>query len=368
MGADASLIYEIARAAKRWNFHGPLGTLGVVHHQSNAVEIDAALRAAGMESNAVQDPFLQIGFGCVESLDISRFEGCTHVFDLNSTSLPEHLKERFGAIYNGGTLEHIFDVRSALGNIFGMLRVGGVVIDGAPVNGWVDHGFYQFSPTFFTDFYRANGFEILEARLLEYKARERSVIVRPYVPGSLDGRPQNSFSEALLYFGVARKTAASTCHISPQQRRYAEIHNGPTLPVNSALEYFLPYRIVEGRAEECRLIKIAISSWRKGEGYELITHIPELLALSDNASHRQSPLILLENNEVLGPPQTSHDKIKSVGLGAYSHWGEWLHFSTSDNLEPGQRLYRCAIPLDAYKRMKTVGVWQRVFASFRMRS
>ncbi len=29
-----------------------------------------------------------------------------------------------------------------------------------PLAGYVEHGFYSFSPTFYEDFYKANGFEI----------------------------------------------------------------------------------------------------------------------------------------------------------------------------------------------------------------
>src|SRR3546814_16038676 len=62
-------------------------------------------------------------------------------------------------IYNGGTLAHIFDTRAALKYLHDMLLPGGLVVHVGPLNGWVDHGFYQFSPTFFSDYYRANKYE-----------------------------------------------------------------------------------------------------------------------------------------------------------------------------------------------------------------
>src|SRR5690606_17887488 len=105
--------------------------------------------------------FERLGFDLVDSLDVSDFEGCTHLLDLNEPGVPQRLRGRYDALYNGGTLEHVFDVRNALRNIHDLLRPGGMVIHIVPACGWVDHGFYQISPTLLTDYYAANRFELL---------------------------------------------------------------------------------------------------------------------------------------------------------------------------------------------------------------
>ena len=74
-------------------------------------------------------------------------------FDLNEDELPERLVSRFDAVFNGGTLEHVFHVPNALTSITRMLRPGGVVVHVVPCNGWVNHGFYQISPTLMFDYY-----------------------------------------------------------------------------------------------------------------------------------------------------------------------------------------------------------------------
>lgn len=72
--------------------------------------------------------FSRLGFPGLQALDISDFEGADHIFDLNQDELPEHLTSRFDAVFNGGTLEHVFHVPNALTSITRMLRPGGVVV------------------------------------------------------------------------------------------------------------------------------------------------------------------------------------------------------------------------------------------------
>jgi hypothetical protein len=55
-----------------------------------------------------------------------------------------------------------------------------------------------------------------------------------------------------------------------------------------------------------------------------------------------SMLLLLENGIPLAAAHTSHDEIRRLGRGRYSHWGRYLYFSSSDNTDPREngRVYR----------------------------
>jgi hypothetical protein len=347
MGIDANLAFEVAGSVQRWSLTGAICTLGVVTVNSAPDQVDDAIRSAGIDPVPTgADPFLRMGFRSVESLDISRAEGCTHLIDLNSVPLPEFLRARFDLVYDGGTLEHVFDVKAALRNIFDMLRIGGAVIHCAPINGWVDHGLYQFSPTLFTDYYLANGFELLDGRLIRYGQPRDVVEVRPYLPGCLDAVRDGSLSGSWLYYGVVRKTATSTGDRVPLQHRYAQAggSGAATAPGVSRLRPFLPYRVHAGRPEEEPLLKRRLTEWRHGEGRELLAHLPQWAELSDRLDGRLSPLLLLEDEHVIGPPHSLHDKIRALGEGRYSHWGEWLHFSPSVDDRPDAHVYEYAIP------------------------
>ncbi|MBF0160401.1 MAG: class I SAM-dependent methyltransferase [Magnetococcales bacterium] len=103
--------------------------------------------------------FRALGFSEASSMDISDYEGADFAFDLNNT-VPEEFHERFDVIFDGGTLEHIFDVPSIFRNICLMLKINGRVVHESPSNGWMDHGFYNIQPTLYYDFYKINGFDI----------------------------------------------------------------------------------------------------------------------------------------------------------------------------------------------------------------
>lgn len=49
---------------------------------------------------------------------------------------------------------------------------------------------------------------------------------------------------------------------------------------------------------------------------------------------KQSTLRLFENGVELGPAHSNHNDIRTYGLGQFSHWGNELIFSTSDNSNP----------------------------------
>lgn len=68
---------------------------------------------------------------------------------------------------------------------------------------------------------------------------------------------------------------------------------------------------------------------------------------ADDSQHpAQSHLVLCENKKPLGPAHSSHDTIRKIGRGAYSHWITGIYFSTSDNSNPNTngRKYFLAVP------------------------
>lgn len=87
----------------------------------------------------------------VSSLDASNYEGADVLHDLNKPC-PDDLRESFDTIVDAGTLEHVFQVITALGTLMSMVKVGGkLVLFDMPTNNLSGHGFYQLSPIFFSE-------------------------------------------------------------------------------------------------------------------------------------------------------------------------------------------------------------------------
>jgi SAM-dependent methyltransferase len=135
--------------------------------QKDAKEVNFQLKnspvfSRGLECN--EDYFRALGFENVSSIDISSDENPTYILDLGKEQNND-LNSQFDLIFDGGTIEHIFTPEIALKNIVKMLKVGGSVIHQIPCNNLVEHGFFQFSPSFFEKFYEENGFSVSEILL-----------------------------------------------------------------------------------------------------------------------------------------------------------------------------------------------------------
>jgi hypothetical protein len=101
--------------------------------------------------------YAALGFQ-TDFLDIAQIRGCEIVHDLN-TPIPQHMVGAYDYVIDSGTLEHCFNVAQAIANVATALRVNGFVHHGNPMI-MINHGFYNFSPAFYFDFYRVNGFEV----------------------------------------------------------------------------------------------------------------------------------------------------------------------------------------------------------------
>jgi len=81
------------------------------------------------------------------------------LLDLNK-SIPETLVGTFGTVLNGGTLEHVFDIRQAMENLHHLVRPKGSFIHMVPVT-WFEHGFTNLNPVLFHAVAEANQYTTL---------------------------------------------------------------------------------------------------------------------------------------------------------------------------------------------------------------
>lgn len=107
------------------------------------------------------EPFFKLlGAEEVDSLDFSSYEGASILHDLN-LPFPENLHQRFTAIVDGGTIEHVFNFPVAIANCMKALKPGGHYLGITPTNNLMGHGLYQFSPDlYYRVFSEENGFRI----------------------------------------------------------------------------------------------------------------------------------------------------------------------------------------------------------------
>jgi hypothetical protein len=177
MGINTSIGMLLMRAQKRGarfddvltigrqSLSIPVSELQVMASRLGVPEIDWSTFAG---DGFAEDFFrLLLGARSVSSIDYSDYQHVDIVHDLN-TAVPPCLERRFDTVIDGGSLEHIFDVKQTLGNYMNMVDIGGRLFITTPANNMCGHGFYQFSPeVFYRVFNDANGFRVNDVILIE---------------------------------------------------------------------------------------------------------------------------------------------------------------------------------------------------------
>ncbi|TWU08033.1 class I SAM-dependent methyltransferase [Stieleria varia] len=197
------------------------------------------------------EPFLKESLGCssIESIDYSDFEQATLLHDMNQPIGPD-LDQRFDAVIDGGTLEHLFNVPVALANYMRMVRVGGCVVLSTNANNHCGHGFYQFSPELlYRVFNAANGFQILKMLVVEhpYPGAELSSSQIAYEvidPDAIKQRVGLVSHHPILVMALAKRVADVPIFQSmPQQSDYQTRWDESTdSPENSGTTTQIPER------------------------------------------------------------------------------------------------------------------------------
>jgi hypothetical protein len=183
-----------------------------------------------------------MGLGALQTLDVSAYEGAGLLADLN-LPVPGELAGRFGLIVDGGTIEHVFDMRQGMMNTADMLRPGGRVVHVSPVNNCVNHGFVQVSPTMYRDYYAENGFDdvrgimMVQPRTGTLGARWNFFHYDHAIMGGVNSMFCTEDTQMGAYF-TARKTPASTSGRIPMQSYFTTVHGGQdTLPYQFVITY-----------------------------------------------------------------------------------------------------------------------------------
>lgn len=164
-------------------------------------------RLAGEDGFA--EPFFDmIGLPGIKSMDMSAYEGCDVVHDLNEPPRDD-LRGVFDLMIDGGTIEHVFNTPQALDGVFHMLRDGGVFISINGMTGWAGHGFYQFSPELVWRYWReARGCEVIRCLALPDNPALETRDVTDTGKAGRRFRGRNMPGRWYLYY-VIRKTAGA---------------------------------------------------------------------------------------------------------------------------------------------------------------
>lgn len=149
--------------------------------------------------------FMSAGAVAVDCVDVKAFRGVERIVDLN---VRQEWPKQYDVVINPGTIEHCFDIATAWFNAWRAVKVGGSLLQVAPLN-MINHGFWNVCPTAFFDFCVANGGKV--TKLLAADRLGGHVAVEPHMRYAVHG-------EAVLYAMLEKREAVA--EEMPVQWRY----------------------------------------------------------------------------------------------------------------------------------------------------
>jgi SAM-dependent methyltransferase len=118
------------------------------------------------------------GAESVDSIDNSSYENASIIHDMNSP-LPMSRHALYDTVFDGGCLEHIYNITQAFKNCSSFCKPGGQILHVVPANNFCGHGFWQFSPELFFSLYsEKNGYSQTEVFLADLTQEDRWFKVR----------------------------------------------------------------------------------------------------------------------------------------------------------------------------------------------
>ena len=252
MGLDINTVLFLIDARKRGVALGEMLTLGRQQINVYPRKMAQVLKKHGLPADSylreAENPFAEpcfkaLGASHVYSLDASDFEGADFVHNLNEPP-PAQLTNRFDTIFDGGTLEHVFNFPAAIANCMSMVKVGGRFIMHTVANNMCGHGFYQFSPELLYRIFSAeNGFEM--ERLVVHRLGPYNRWYEVPDPNVIRSRVELiSFTPIQMLVQARKVKMAEIFATTPQQSDYSALWQASTPPATlaqtSALQRALP--------------------------------------------------------------------------------------------------------------------------------
>ncbi len=159
-----------------------------------------------------------------DTMDVSTYENASIIHDLNYPVPPE-LEEKFDFIIDGGTFDHLFDIKTAFANITKMLKPNGRIFQWNAASNFANAAYLSFSADFFHDYFVLNKFADCRTFFAEsYSMSAQNWCLYEFIPPANNRsyplfRASPFTSMVLVY---AKKTQDTTCNRMPIQLQYRD--------------------------------------------------------------------------------------------------------------------------------------------------
>lgn len=118
------------------------------------VDENTRYRSGGLDDSSLFSMFGKVNY---QTLDISSYEHASIVHNLN-IPVPKILENQFDFIIDGGTFDHLFDLKTCFENVTKLLKPGGRIFQWNAASNYANAGYLSFSADFFNDYYTLNNY------------------------------------------------------------------------------------------------------------------------------------------------------------------------------------------------------------------
>jgi hypothetical protein len=170
-----------------------------------------------------RDLYRALGLERYVAIDLDGHDGAL-AYDLNRDLETAYgFSERFDLLTNHGTTEHAFDQRKCFENAHKATAVGGLMLHALPSQGYQNHAFFNYHPSFFLDLAAANDYEVLG---LWYNLDEE---LYAYTDGFL-AENEITATQFTAIFALLRKRRDAPFVVPFDGRYYVEEQDGKLIP------------------------------------------------------------------------------------------------------------------------------------------
>jgi SAM-dependent methyltransferase len=177
----------------------------------------------GKGSDYVSDDvfFRFLGMDNVRVMDISKYEGADVIHNINMP-IPEELVEQFDFIIDGGTFDHLVDVRMAFENVIKLLKPNGRIFQWNAASNFTGAAYVSFGPDLFYDYYVLNGFADCKVYIAEVDRLSQPESWNMYEFNGAEDYGHFTSNRILMVIVLAEKKPTSTYNKIPVQVYYRD--------------------------------------------------------------------------------------------------------------------------------------------------
>jgi SAM-dependent methyltransferase len=160
----------------------------------------------------------------IHYMDQSDYEGAEIIWDLGNP-VPTHWDETYDFIYDGGSLDNMFNPAQAMMNFTRMLKPDGRMVCMAAASSFPDP-YLMFSPGWFNDYYEFNRFKSWTVYVCMYRSKQQ-LLYGPWeryrygIEKDKNGSPPPAeMNRDWLVLTIAEKGPDTTSDVQPIQYQY----------------------------------------------------------------------------------------------------------------------------------------------------